>query len=762
MHCSTKIHEISRFLNTPELSFSLTIRLQISTSKTRPSSLQMNHGLPHHSHTASLARSSLSSSQLSDIASSTVSSLSSKTWLVRRATGSCGPNDNSAECETPVHTNVIAIVLGIVIPLVGAIVVLTFLHFRHVKKLKKENEDSKDIDVDNDDFDPREFAGMAAKSNGYPPQFNSPGLHSTTSFDSEVSSFQKPSNTNGQNPFQTPYQLPQLSSSQRSLNNYDVFDKTAYPPSGAIYDSPKYPSSLHTHSRPSSPGSIVSNPYSDSHQIPYGLNPSQQALNPSSTSLASPTVSSRAPLSSLPRLDTTAPPRNISRVSSRISVVSSRTPVVETVSKDLSPLPTSAVVGNYEYGSVSTSNTLNDSESGTSIMRQDTETTIPDSDDDETRHKRIEQKIDTEIRAIETGLPNNKDLEVPSTTTGSGGLNRAMTKRTADFERVKSVYNEYFSPDTEAGHNKPQNFEISQEEKISSNQDRAVNQQHTQYGTAYDSAKSYQQHGHYDQNNSNSGTNNDNIDRLAASSDSYDQFNSNNATDNTHNYSSDYSDKNSQQNQYSIHGTNNDNYSDASYPVNNNYHSPDYNSQDVAQHEDFNHGYRSHHYSSDSPVSSSSPHTYTEDHSDPQMAPQVSISQQSFRSIQQLPQLSALPTPHKIEETDSSIMFAPQRRNNGPIPSNIAVYNPLDNLSSLEDKTLASPSQMRQSVAMISPGGFLPPKKYTPTAMDSDEVSSLRSFPTRTTRGQRPSSELVPDAKTQLEKLKPSMNMVVA
>jgi hypothetical protein len=694
-----------------------------------------------------------------------VRSLSSKTWLVRRATGSCAPNDNSAACETPVHTNVIAIVLGIVIPLVGAMAVLIYLHFRHVKKLEKEIEDSKDIDVDNDDFDPREFAGMAKKANGYPSHFNSPGLQSTVSFDSEVSSFHKPSNANGQNPFQTPYQIPQLASSQRSLNNYDLFDKTAYPPSGAIYDSPKYPSSLHTHSRPSSPASVVSNPYSDSHQIPYGLNYSQQALNPSSTSLASPSVSTRGPLSSLPKLDTTAPARNMSRGSSRISVVSSRTPVVETVKKDLSPLSNSAVVGHYEYGSVSTSNTLNDSESGTSIMRQDTETTIPDSDDDEIRHKRIEAKIDTEIRAIETGLQTNKVSEEPSVTTGSGGLNRSMTKRTADFERVKSVYNEYFSPETEAGQNKPQYFEKSQ--NLSSNQDqhKADNQQYTQYGTAYDSPESYQQNNYYNQDNSKSDKNNNNSNNshhLADSYDSYDRFSNNNATGNTQNYSSDYSDKFLQQNQHSIHVISSDNYSDASYPVNGNHHSSDHNSHNVTKHENFNDGYKPHHYTSDSPISSSSPHTYIEDHSDPRMTPQVSVSQQSFRSIQQLPQLSELPTPHKIEETDSSIMFAPHRRNNIPVPSNIAVYNPLDSLSSVEDKTLASPSQMRQSVAMISPGGFLPPKKYTPTVLENDEVGSLKAFPARTARDQRPPSELVPDAKSQLEKLKPSMNMVIA
>lgn len=722
----------------------------------------MNNGLLHHSHTTLSSESSVPSAEFLNVASATVKPLISQAWLVRRATGSCTPNDSSAECETPVHSNGIAIALGIVIPLVGSIIVLIYLHFRHIKKLEKETEESKDIDVDNDDFDPREFSKMAKKNQQYPPQFASPGMNSTASFGSEASSFQKPLNNNGQNPFQTPYQLPQLSSSQRSLNNYDPFDQTAYPPSGAIYESPKYPSSLHTRSRPSSPVSVVSNPYSDSHRIPYGLNYSQQALNPSSTSLASPTISTRGPLSVLPRLDTTATSQNISRVSSRISVVSSRTPVVETVKKDFSPLPTAAVVVSpYEHQSVSTSNTFNDSESGTSILRQDTETTIPDFDDDENRHKRIEQKIDTEIHAIEA-LPVNSTSENHLVPADSTGLNRSMTKRGADFERVKSVYNEYFYSQDEPASKQPQNVVTLREQN--ENQYATNNQQYVQNGNAYDTMESHQETRvyDYDSNSNNENKNSNKSNQFPVSSDSYDGYSESNASNNFQNHLSGYHDNSLQQNQNNIHATGGDSYNEASHYGNDSYYISDHSPQKMA-HPDNVHDGSAHHYSSsNSPISLSSPHTYIEDHPDSRMSPQVSVSQQSFRSIQKLPQLSELPTPHKIQETDSSIMFAPQRRNNLPNPSNIAVYNPLDNVGSIEDKTLASPSQMRKSVAMMSSAGFLPPKKYSPAASENDEIGSLRAFPPRTTRGQRPPSELVPDAKSQLDKLKPTMNMVIA
>jgi hypothetical protein len=59
------------------------------------------------------------------------------------ASQTCGPNDNTGFCQKYVgaDTETLPIVLGVVIPLVGAFVVFLFLHRRHKKKLKKEDED---------------------------------------------------------------------------------------------------------------------------------------------------------------------------------------------------------------------------------------------------------------------------------------------------------------------------------------------------------------------------------------------------------------------------------------------------------------------------------------------------------------------------------------------------------------------------------------------------------------------------------------------
>ncbi|KAL9621596.1 MAG: hypothetical protein Q9160_003988 [Pyrenula sp. 1 TL-2023] len=62
--------------------------------------------------------------------------------IIERAepTKSCGPNDKSGACErTGSNSNILPIVLGAGIPLLCALVVLFWLHRRHVKKLRKED-----------------------------------------------------------------------------------------------------------------------------------------------------------------------------------------------------------------------------------------------------------------------------------------------------------------------------------------------------------------------------------------------------------------------------------------------------------------------------------------------------------------------------------------------------------------------------------------------------------------------------------------------
>ncbi|KAI9773933.1 MAG: hypothetical protein M1840_006159 [Geoglossum simile] len=65
------------------------------------------------------------------------------------ATNSCSANQNSGRCERDSSTNSsLPIALGIVIPLVGAIIVFIILHRRHVNKLKREekNDPHKSLD----------------------------------------------------------------------------------------------------------------------------------------------------------------------------------------------------------------------------------------------------------------------------------------------------------------------------------------------------------------------------------------------------------------------------------------------------------------------------------------------------------------------------------------------------------------------------------------------------------------------------------------
>ncbi|KAJ9271028.1 hypothetical protein DTO212C5_2973 [Paecilomyces variotii] len=87
-------------------------------------------------------------------------SVSDSPTLVKRAPAattssgsyhSCGPNDNSAACEKPtssVDTATLPVVLGAVIPIVCAMIVLFFLHRRHIKKLRNEDANDKHKSLD--------------------------------------------------------------------------------------------------------------------------------------------------------------------------------------------------------------------------------------------------------------------------------------------------------------------------------------------------------------------------------------------------------------------------------------------------------------------------------------------------------------------------------------------------------------------------------------------------------------------------------------
>ncbi|TKA67159.1 hypothetical protein B0A49_12698, partial [Cryomyces minteri] len=59
-------------------------------------------------------------------------------------TRTCAANDNSAICQKPTNSSAtLPITLGAVIPITCALIVLFFLHRRHVKKTRKEDADDK-------------------------------------------------------------------------------------------------------------------------------------------------------------------------------------------------------------------------------------------------------------------------------------------------------------------------------------------------------------------------------------------------------------------------------------------------------------------------------------------------------------------------------------------------------------------------------------------------------------------------------------------
>ena len=77
---------------------------------------------------------------------------SSSTSSTPAATTSCGKNDNSGACEKYFGSSgsdtTLPIVLGVVIPLFIALVVLVYLHRRHVKKLRREDADERHKSLD--------------------------------------------------------------------------------------------------------------------------------------------------------------------------------------------------------------------------------------------------------------------------------------------------------------------------------------------------------------------------------------------------------------------------------------------------------------------------------------------------------------------------------------------------------------------------------------------------------------------------------------
>lgn len=679
--------------------------------------------------------------------------------LLRRTT--CKAGDNSPECETPVRDNSLAIGLGVGIPLFFALTTLIFLHFRHVRKLKKEEENDKDIDLDNDDdFDPP-IMNLHQKASAY--TLNSNGekvpamsLNMIPDLESSLMNLDDPFN-------QTKY-IHGLNSSQRSLNNVDPYDMSAYPPSGAIYESPKYPASVYT--RSSSPASVTSNPYSSSHietYNPYGPNPSQQALNPSSTSLHK----------NYPKMPTNqAPYMNSSRVSSTLSVVSSHTPTVQSfASHPPVPMPASATVGHSEHASVSSSHTTTNDTNDYLSDHQISDITIPDDDDDESRLNRIEQKLDNGIHELEAEAQadatkslkahsesqashyrdmsqfsfNNEEnfISTPASESSDNiepsDLNRTVTKRTADFERVKSVYNEYYPSNMRSPEMGTESREFSSiGNAITSDDTPSQDQSYYQQNTQTTVAQPLEKQVEVQQVQP--------VPQPVQPTPSYVQ-----PPQKTVEIPQQYQQPSQQNRQKFVQ--------------------PPYQGLDLDNSAD--------HYRSPQVKEMQSPtnaqYTTSPSYGNPERLPTprsvASPKPASVKSVTSLPKLTTLPTPHKLDKMDDSMSYASQRRNNSPASSPaIPIYNPVTSPLSHDERPLPSPSQLGQSVAVFSSTDFVPPKKFAGSGGNRSRSSSLGeaaelgTFRTGSTtpRGgfrQRPPSELVPDVKSQLEKLKPQMNM---
>lgn len=658
-------------------------------------------------------------SGLNSISTPTLSE-STSTQLAKRDTFSCSPDDSSAQCETPTHLNALALSLGIVIPLVGAIVVLIYLHFRHLKKLKKETEDDKDIDVDNDDWTPQEYEKMD-KGPLYPYSISDKGVSRENLVPDDNISLQKPSPIASQNPFAGPHTPSGLASSKNSLYDYDdPYNLRAYPPSGITYDAPQYPPSI---SRPSSPASSLSSLGNDSHSGVYN-----SSLKGSSTTTLVPERSNTGiHIKPLPKLDSysgkndnPATDRSINNNGMAFSYDNEKSSPTVSIGS-LSTVATS------NEDNVPTTDVTAQAHAPENPFNSEINTPTTKVNHDESIF--VDQPIVNQ-ETLDTIDLDNSDFKQKVKRSQSGGKN--------NFDRVKSVYKEYFSPEEESPSKEANSQQVGKAVPLQDPQGVNLEEKINNQTSSYDFDQ--------DQTRKNpfklptivvpkevSGPNGE----LDGHESFYHQ------DPNAHLY---------HQSHESLNDPHHSNIDHEYHPQNLYYNEAVHSVQTL------------------SPIDSGSPYTESgySNLREPVIVPPTSSSQQSFRSVQQLPELTSLPTPHKLEETGSSINFAPQRRNNIPGVTAIGVYNPLTNpLVLAEDASLMSPSQMRQSVAMISPAGFLPPKKYVPhkdisDVQEEDGISPLRpGFNVRGARTQqRPPSSLVPDPHSQLEKLKPTMNMV--
>ncbi|KAK6517281.1 hypothetical protein TWF281_003941 [Arthrobotrys megalospora] len=136
---------------------------------------------------------------------------------------SCAPDDTSPRCEKPISnsTMTLPVVLGIAIPLVGALIILFVLHQRHLRKLKAEDRMDKTKSMD---FGMEYPSAGGKKSRGLGGAGNSSGRHKNQlSLDMDVAA-----------PYLLPPELQGSRESLHSMSRVYVADDDKYKPSNSI------------------------------------------------------------------------------------------------------------------------------------------------------------------------------------------------------------------------------------------------------------------------------------------------------------------------------------------------------------------------------------------------------------------------------------------------------------------------------------------------------------------------------------------------
>lgn len=780
--------------------------------------------------------------------------------LIRRA--SCGPKDNSPECEMPVRDNSLVIGLAVAIPVFFVIVALTFLHLRHVKKLKREEEANKDIDVDNDEFDPTEIKNLQYKPSSH--TLNSSGEKgSNINYSTTTLSPDSPVVPN--NPFnQFQYNIPVLSSSQKSLNNYNPYDLSAYPPSGTIYETPRLPPSAYT--RSSSPmsevttfhttlGTNLHNPYG-------GVSQSQQSLNLTSSNLKQ----------SLPKPHNSA--MSVSNSSLALSTVSSHTSTVQ--SFDALPRDTTAQLGHMKHASITTISTgeTEDYEDSEKFEKKNTDMMTSRKKDNGTFRIRTEPISHQEIEITKTDLDTRDDF-ARHTVDNKNNIdknNLRVDVVNSDMRQSKAgsqysfVHNANEESDFIASPTQQVTFDNSKNEQNSKSSDKSLDTVATANNVPVipgtmehnvdvltrnaDNAEvvskdthqkqmvnslqvktddtlsssvymdvaieqavfsqnefeptrgsSRQESSHSLQCAEPIAQKSSSLDKYGSINDSqYPQDSNNSSNGQSYFQQADYQDysENETTNNYTLTSNNKNGVNsstsnianpNSSYrprsapkPIKQTSNHPLQNVQSVESiHTELQNELQysptlrqpvNAPYHDNRPHSSATSHYIDTPMASPRASPRMSrenstrvTSPKTPKNFQPLPQLKTLPTPHNLNDSGSTIEYASQSRNrssSNPLSPSFPAYNPITSpistVSFDQKSELPSPSQLRQSVAMFTSNDYAVPKKFA-------NESRSRSNSLRPENGnfqpsrQRPPSELVPDVKSQMEKLRPQMNM---